>query len=224
MDFGLAFSYVFKDRDWLKKISILALVSLIPILGQIVVYGWMMNIAKRVMNHDPAPLPDLDFGNDLSRGFMGFIISIVYALPMLIIYGIIFIIGMSGSYTEYSQAADFTFALVSFCGVLFMVAYGLFMALIIPAAYTRYLDSGALSAAFDFNAVFKQVRLNIGTYLFVMLGAFLAGLIASAGLIACIIGVMWTYAYSMAVLGHLYGQAHNEANKSPMIVEVPPAS
>lgn len=55
MDFGLAFSYVFKDRDWLKKISILALVSLIPILGQIVVYGWMMNIAKRVMNHDPAP-------------------------------------------------------------------------------------------------------------------------------------------------------------------------
>ena len=35
MDFGLAFSYLFKDPDWFKKIVIVALIGLIPIVD-----GW----------------------------------------------------------------------------------------------------------------------------------------------------------------------------------------
>ncbi len=33
MDFGLAFSYVFKDPDWFKKVAIPAVCSLIPVVG-----------------------------------------------------------------------------------------------------------------------------------------------------------------------------------------------
>jgi len=68
------------------------------------------------------------------------------------------------------------------------------------------------------------VQQNLGAYFIVLLGTIVAGLIAPIGLIACIIGVLLTYTYSMAVMGHLYGQAHLEANKSPMAVEIPPTA
>ena len=67
MDFGLAFSYVFQDRDWLRKVGIVALISLIPILGQLVLIGWSLNITKRVIERHPEPLPEVDFGGDLAR-------------------------------------------------------------------------------------------------------------------------------------------------------------
>jgi len=224
MDFGLAFSYVFKDKDWFKKIGIISLVALIPIVGQLVVYGWMMNITKRVMDRDPTPLPDMDFGADLSRGFMGFVISFVYSLPLLLVYGLIMILSVASSYTGSEQAAEILASLLSICAGFIMLVYGIFIALIIPAAFTRYLEKASLAAAFDFSEVFKQVRLNLGAYFMVVLGTFVAGLIAPIGFIACIIGVMLTYTYSMAVMGHFYGQAHNEANKNKLVVDIPPAS
>jgi len=223
MDFGLAFSYVFKDRDWLKKIAIMGLVGLIPIIGQIVVYCWAMNIAKRVMDNDPNPLADLDFGGDLSRGFMGFVIAFVYSLPIILLSGITGILDSLTSISD-SNAAIGAYTTFSICFGLISFVFGLFLALLIPAALCRFLDTGSLSSAFDFGEVFKLVRLNIGTYLIVLLGAFVAGLIGGLGVIACVIGVMLTYAYSLAVTGHLYGQAYNEATKNKMIVEVPPAS
>ncbi len=224
MDFGLAFSYVFKDKDWFRKIGIISLVALIPIVGQIVVYGWMLNITKRVMDRDPNPLPDMDFGADLSRGFMGFVISFVYSLPMLSVYGMIMLLSVASSYSGSEQTAEVLAAFLSICAGFFMLVYGIFVALIVPAAVTRYLEKASLSAAFDFSEVFKQVRLNPGAYFMVVLGTLVAGLIAPIGLIACIIGVMLTYTYSMAVMGHFYGQAHNEANKNKRVVEIPPSS
>jgi len=223
MDFGLAFSFVFKDRDWLKKIAIMALVGLIPIIGQIVVYGWAMNIAKRVMDNDPNPLADLDFGGDLSRGFMGFVISFVYSLPVILVSSVSGIFDSLTTMSD-SNAAIGVYTAIVVCFGLVALVFGLILAVLIPAALCRYLDTGSLSSAFDFGEVFKLVRLNIGTYLIVLLGTFVAGIAGSLGFIACVIGVMLTYAYSLAVTGHLYGQAYTEATRNKMIVEVPPAA
>lgn len=224
MDFGLAFSYVFKDKDWFRKISILSLVALIPIVGQFVLYGWMMKIARKVMDHNLESLPEMEFGEDLSRGFMGWVISLVYLLPIWIIYGLFFISSMAGSYSGFDQTTNSVSPIVSICGSLFVIAYGLLIGLVLPAAFTRYLERNSLGDAFNFGEVFKMVTKNPGTYLIVLLGTLVVGLIVPFGLIACFIGVIWTATYAMAVQGHLYGQAYNEVNKSNMIVDIPPAA
>ena len=57
MEFSRAFSYVFEDSDWFKKIALAALVSLIPIIGQIFLIGWALEITSRVIkkrSHAPA--------------------------------------------------------------------------------------------------------------------------------------------------------------------------
>jgi len=224
MDFGLAFSFVFKDPNWRKKSARISLVALIPILGQIVVFGWALQISKRVMNHDPDPLPDLDFGGDLTRGFMGIVISFVYTLPITLFSGIISFFSAVLENSGGDETAVAIFSIVSICLGLFSFIFGLIVGLLLPAALTRYLEKESIGAAFNFVEVFKKVQLNLGTYFIVLLGTIVAGFIAPLGLIACVIGVMLTYTYSLAIMGHFYGQAHLEASKDKMVVEIPPAA
>jgi len=90
MDFGYAFGYAFKDPDWFKKLAIMGLVTLIPVLGQFVLIGWMMALMRRVINRqEPALLPDLDFSAQLSDGFKAFVVGIVYQAPTLAVYLVI---------------------------------------------------------------------------------------------------------------------------------------
>lgn len=213
MDFGLAFSYVFKDPDWFKKVVIVAVVGLIPIIGQMIVLGWALNISKRVMNHDPNPLPELDFGADLQRGFYGFVIGFVYTLPISILSGILGTIDSIVTSSNSGNGAAVAVTIFSTCFGLFATLYGIVVAFVIPAAYTNYLSKDSLGAGFALGDIFKQVWSHLGAYFIVVLGTIVAGLIVPFGLIACIIGVLLTYAYSMAVMGHLYGQAHNEVVK-----------
>lgn len=224
MDFGLAFSYVFKDKDWFKKISIVALVALIPIIGMMVVYGWMMKIAKRVMDHNLDQLPELDFGDDLSRGFMGWVISLVYSLPMLLIYGVLILFTFIGSYSEYDSTTGMLLGFGNIGVSLLMIAYSLVLAFVMPAALTKYLENNSLSEALHVGEVLKLVFSHPGVYGIVLLGILAIGVLTPWGLLACGIGVMWTMAYGMAVQGHLYGQAYNEVNKPKLVVDIPPAA
>ena len=62
MNLGLAFSYVFKDKEWFKKILMPALCMLIPVVGQFVVIGWGLKITKRVIDgYEEDALPNLEF-------------------------------------------------------------------------------------------------------------------------------------------------------------------
>jgi hypothetical protein len=215
MDFGKAFTYPFQDPDWAKKIIIPGLVMLIPILGQIVVLGWMLEIVRRVIRRDPAPLPELDFGKNLSDGFKGFLISLVYAIPA-IIFSIPpaianSVLASGGSDTE-SFAPVAVILMVCCYGLLFI--YSLALNLIAPAALANFVATDNMSAAFRFSEIFGLVRSAIGPYLMVLVGVILSGMIGGLGSIACFIGVFLTYAYAMAINGHLYGQAYLEATSN----------
>ncbi len=213
MDFGRAFGFVFQDKDWLRKIIIPALVGLIPIIGQFVVLGWGLNVTRRVMAHDPEPLPDLDFGGDLARGFQAFVIGLIYALPIVLLsvfVGILSsLLGMDGS--NVSDAVTAIYTLISICVGLFSMVYGVILAVVLPAAYANFLAKGSLGAGLNFGEVFRLVRAAPGAYLLVLVGSFVVGLIAPLGVILCFVGVLATYVYGMAVMGHLYGQAYNQA-------------
>ncbi len=86
MEFGKAFSFAFEDKDWMKKLGIGALLMIIPFIGWLVVAGWGIEITKRVIQHDPQPLPDWsDFGGYLVKGLQVFVIGFVYSLPIILV-------------------------------------------------------------------------------------------------------------------------------------------
>lgn len=207
MDFAKAFTFVFEDADWLKKIGVMALISLIPIVGTLVLIGYALETAQRVIRQDPVALPDLDFGAQLSLGFKGFLINLVYAIPLLILYLPVMIATISTANSDSGNISPIMGVLMFCCGGL-MFLYGIAMAVALPAANGNFLATGQMSSAFRFSEVIALVRAAPGAYLMVFLGAIVANFIASLGTIACVVGVLVTFPYAMVATYHLYGQAY----------------
>lgn len=216
MEFGKAFTYEFEDTEWIKKIVIMGLITLIPIVGQLVLVGWMIDIIKKMINHEPLTLPNVDFGGQLSRGFGATVVSVVYALPIIvvgIIQGIVTALagGMTGGDSSSMEAGGVIIAILSICFGLIYFLYSIVLVFVLPMAYGRYAEYGKLGEALKIGEVLGMSKKVIGPLLIVVLGSILASLIASAGSIACGVGVLVTTVYAMAAMAHLYGQVYNLA-------------
>ena len=211
MEFGKAFSFVFDDEEWLKKIGLAGVISLIPLIGQFVIVGWGFEIIRRVIEEDPVPLPDFsEFGDFLVKGLLVSLVVLVFFLPVILIQG------CNASLIPFLERGDeavgTAFGILTSCIVCLTLVYSLVMGFFLPAAVGNYAAKGEMGAAFRFREVYQLVRKNLGGYLLVILGSWVAGLIASLGVIACAIGVLFTSVYSSAVTSHLVGQAYNQAS------------
>lgn len=217
MNFGRAFSYVTEDPEWLKKVAIAALVMLIPIIGQMVVIGWALEITRRVINHESEMLPDWsNFSDYLSKGFQGFVINFVYILPVSILSGCMQsfapMIGVASDQGgDSAQMIAAALGIASICLSCFMIILAIGVGFIIPAALGNFAATGQIGAGFRIGEVIGLVRAAPGPYFMVFLGSIVSGIIASFGLIACIIGIIFTLAYAYTIQAHLWGQGYNAA-------------
>lgn len=212
MEFGKAFTYVFDDDDWVMKTIIAALVSLIPIIGQITVMGWGLEVTRRVIRDDPNPLPDWsDFGGHIVKGLIVWVIYFVYALPIILVW-----ICPSIIFAVVSEDETFISVVLACFGCLTLL-YAILMLFLLPASLGNYAAKDEFSAAFRFSEVYGLVRAAPGAYLLTILGALIAGFIAPLGLILCFIGVLWTQAYAVLINSHLWGQAYNQAKVEELL-------
>jgi len=219
MDFGLSFSYVFKDKDWFRKIAIPALCALIPVLGEFIVIGWGLKATKNVIDgKERNALPELEFGSDLGRGFIASVIALIYSLPVAIIVGISG--AMFGFATEQSRSGNWVLITLGSCIGLIGLLLGIASALLAAPAVANYVAKGEFSAAFKFKEIFAMLKKSFVSWLLVILGQIIAmGFIAPLGVIACGIGALLTFVYGTAVYSHLIGQAYNQS-AAPVIGEV----
>jgi len=219
MDFGSAFSFVFQDPDWLKKIGIAGLVFLIPLAGPIILMGWGLEITRRVINNDPVPLPAWDdLGDFLSKGFQSFVISFAFALPIILVVacgqGLSIGLAVATSNSD-SNVLGSLAVIISLCMTCFIILFAVAAGFIIPAAQGNLAATGELGAAFRFREILELVRAAPGPYVMVILGIILANLVlAPLGSVTCGIGLLFTTAYTTALSGNLIGQAYNTAHKA----------
>ncbi len=210
MDFGLSFSFVFKDREWFRKIAIPALCSLIPVVGQFIVMGWGLKVTKNVIEgkvHDA--LPELDFGADLGRGFLAFVIGLIYGLPVAILTGMG---GASIGFAQDNRNIQVVLYILGGCLGLLGLLLGILIAFMSVAAIANFVAKGRFGAAFSFKEVFALLKRSFGSWLLVIIGEIIAmGIIAPLGLVVCFIGVFLTAVYGTAVYSHLLGQAYNKS-------------
>lgn len=206
MDLGKAFSYVFDDEQWISSILIGGLIVLIPIIGQLALLGYMLEAARNVATGNPRPLPQWNnFGEKLSLGFGGFVISLVYALPLILLSMALICFPILAATGARSEEAAVTILGSLGCIVPLIIVLSILIQPLLLAAMVRYLQTGSLGAAFQVGEVIAMVRADLGSWLVLWLLSLLCGFIASLGT-AVLIGIIFTYPYSQAVFGHLMGQ------------------
>ena len=224
MDFGKAFTFVFEDDEWITKLLIGGIIMLIPIIGMLVVLGWMLEIGRRVAAGESSVLPDWsDFGAYLVRGFKASVVALVYALPIIILELCPVTLAMLAGGNGQGDVSSMVGMVNMLVGCVVFV-YGIFLAFALPAALMRFtMNDDSIGAGLAFGEVFRMVQENLSVYLIVVLGAFVAGLVADLGAVVCV-GIVFTIPYSAAIQGHLYGQAYAEATGGSLPVDMPPAA
>ena len=210
MDFGLAFSYVFEDKDWVKKLAVASVLCLTGI-GIIPVLGWGLEVIRRVIKEEPEPLPDWsEFGQFLVKGLLIVLVGFIYSLPIIVLGSCNAGAGTLLGNTGEDFATPVIWILTSCLSCLYFI-YGLGISLILPAALGNYAASGEFGSVFKLGEIFKIVKDNLGNYGLVFLGMLLSYIIAPLGTVACVIGIAVTTAYAILFNSHLIGQAYKVA-------------
>jgi len=219
MDIGKAFSFVFDDENWIVKVLIGGVLSLIPLVGQILLYGYGLEVMKNAIRGQSTPLPEWDdWGGKLVKGIMYFVISFVYALPIIILGGCFGLLMAAIGSTASEDAINIISSLGGTCFGGFALLYGILIALTLPSALGRYLETDELGAAFRFGEVFALVRDNIGTWIIALVVSWVAGLVASLGIILCVVGVLFTAFWANLVMMFLWGDAYRQASAKSLAV------
>jgi hypothetical protein len=218
MDIGKSFTFVFDDKDWIKKVAIAAgilalgilffwLLFIPTILAIALLGGYMVEIIRRVLRGEMDGLPEWDnWGVLMADGLKVWVIGVVYALPILILS-----LCLSIPIAALSDRAEGLSSLLSVFLSCISLLYAIAVTLVLPAATAAYAATNDLGAAFRFGQIFRLVGDNLPTYLITLVMTWVASAIGSLGSLVCGVGWLATFPYSYMVIGHLYGQAYLES-------------
>jgi hypothetical protein len=213
MDIGKSFSFVFQDPKWITKLLIGAVLLLIPIIGWIPVTGYYLTTLKNVSDGKESPLPEWsDFGGFFMKGLYGWIGSIVWYLPAILIACCVGIIGVAGSSVGSAAGRDNSGAItsaVSYLAICLNCLQSLFSfvaGVTLAAPMVRYANTSQLSVFWDIRGNLDFIMKNIGNYLIALLVGYVASFIALFGIILCVIGVLVTFFWAAMVNAFLFGQ------------------
>lgn len=209
MDIGRAFTFFLDDPEWIKKVLLGALISLIPLVGGFILLGWGLAVARNVYHGSDNPLPDWsDLGGYLVRGLIAWVGAFLWALPVVVLFvcAVVAIIAASGS-----EAAVALIVLGSIGLSFLAIAY---LAFILPVPIARYAIKDDFGAMFEFGAIVDEIRRGIRPLLVVLLIWLVAAwVIVPLGMLACFVGIYVTSALSYLMIGHAMGQAYREIDR-----------
>lgn len=206
MDIGKAFTYVCDDESAITKILLGGILGIIPIVN-FVVLGYMVETIRNVAQGLERPLPEWsEFGEKFVKGLVVFIIGFIYTIPIWLLMGCLWValLAVGGG----NGKGEDLIALVMLPLYCILGLYGLVLAILSPAILVKYAVTGELGSAFRFGELFGLITGNLGNYIIAILLTWVAGLIASLGIIACGVGVFFTGFWAYLVMAHLYGQLH----------------
>lgn len=224
MDYGKAFTYVFEDPDWVKKVLIggaiylggfvFGFLLLIPsFISIFLIAGYMIETVQNVVAGKERPLPDWDNWQDkIRKGGVMSLIVLVYTLPLwILVIPFIAIMALSGQGSNSDMSAVGVFSICGFYLIFFV--YILFINIIYPALVIKYATTEEFAAAFRFSEILSFIRSNLGPYVIVILLTIAANWIRGLGAIACYIGMFFTMFYAQLIDANLFGQLYLNAQR-----------
>jgi hypothetical protein len=179
----------------------MGLITLIPIVGTINLYGWMMTCVDN-FRAGRAELPPAGFY--LSRGWRLFVVHLVYGLVPAVIFTVLFLLLFVGAAASSSSSSGggaaaglLSLLIVLLYGLLFLVVFILQgLVPLLGLATDRYGIGGALNPML----IVGWVQARTGPTLIAMLLGIAAQFIAQIGVYLCFVGIFVTLPFGYAML------------------------
>lgn len=244
MDYAKALTFLWEDPRWKEKLAIgtgVVLVSmilmpvLIGIVGILIVMGYGVRVLQNVRDGNQYPLPEWDqWSEDLARGFKLGVVSLVWALPAvllslpIVLGGVMMGAGEENGAGFLTAVGGLTFGLGNCLAMLFAIFY----TLVTPGFTVWFARSEQISDGLKLTEIWEWTRRNLGTVVLIAIAYIIASIIISTvasivGVVLCIVGLvvtiplgtLATYLYQYHLIGQL---AYKDRTGAPYYV--PPAS
>jgi Protein of unknown function (DUF4013) len=195
-----AFVWPFHDPDWLGKVAIIGLILLVPIVGGIVGLGWMIGNIRRLRAGEErlAPLDSAYLG----AGFQLFVVYLVYYFVLAVIAAVLYvpaIVILSQQGRDSSNPALVALGVGLLLLTFSVVTLGLLALTFAMPAIVLAVDHGGIGAGLRVDQIVRRMRASIINTLIAGLMLIAAGLIGQLGSVVCIVGVVFTSAYALAM-------------------------
>jgi hypothetical protein len=210
-DIGAAFKFQFRDPNWVSKLLLGALFSLLGVflIGAFLVMGYQVEVIQRVIRKEPNPLPEWDrLSEKLLRGVKLFVVSIAYFLPLFVIVFPIILFLVFGVASDSEAIAAFSGMGLAAAILFIVLPYSLFVAVLLPVIYLKFALRERIGDALNVASIlrfFGQNWQNIILLALIMLGV---NLLAALGVLFCIVGIFFTSFCAKLVSAHLTGQLY----------------
>jgi hypothetical protein len=218
-------------------VSGLLMPVLIGFVGILIVMGYGVRVLQNVRDGNRYPLPEWDqWSEDLARGFKLAIVSLVWALPALLLSipvvlgGVMMGAGEENSAGFLTAIGSLTFGL----GNCLVILFGLFYALVTPGFTVWFARSEQISDGLKLTEVWEWTRRNLGGVVLVAIAYIIASIVISTvasivGTVLCIVGLIVTIPLGMLATYmyqyHLIGQlAYKDRTGTPYYVPAAPVA
>src|SRR5438132_12444356 len=208
-DFLKPLTFIFDDPRWIQKVLIggLFVIASFFIIGAFFLYGYCARLARNVIAWMQHPLPEWD---DLSEyfgeGAKLFVVGLIYAVPLLAVFGVIFVPVMIMSGSADNETVKSVAGMSMSCVSCLIFPFALALALWLPAAMLMVVVSGDFKAAFDFRHIFDFIRANIGNYILAFIVWLVARFAAGLGFILLCVGIIFTMFWAFTVAAYAFAQ------------------
>ncbi len=215
MNYEKAFKYVFEDPDWVGKVIIFIVMSVLQflIIPIFIFNGYFVKAMKMVSSGEEGLPKWDDWGELIGIGFKLFLIQLILAVPALVLIAVFGSVAIASALSQNflmtgsSQPPEALGAGMLF-GFFLLGIYGLAVAVVFPAMLMRFAaENYSIGAAFKFGEVFKLLSDNASAYIASV--AVFVGLMIAAAIVGSAtfgIGTLVLVPYVYLVAAHLFGQ------------------
>jgi hypothetical protein len=165
MDIMEEIKFPSKDSEWIQKVLIGGIVSVIPIVN-LIACGYLLKVMKGAMDNKPGMPKWEDWGNLFMNGLIAAIIGLIYMIiPTLIL------LVSAGSMVAAALSRNTEMLMGALAGAAggFLIALLLAVVLgfLIPMAMSMYIKENNFGAAFRVGDVIARIKSVFGDYLMV---------------------------------------------------------
>ena len=216
MEFERALTYAADEKEWLKKLGIGAIISIVPILNFAWI-GYILEIVRNVSDGHDLPLPGWEnLGEKFKSGLIIFLALFLYSLPAFLLFLLPGMFFLTQGSSNGSEAVNWM-VVAGTCFYCLYAIYILAISFLVPAMMIRNSQLGTFRSCFQFREIIDLALKNIGDYviawaaaLFFSLLINIAAVILGTLLIIICIGPIVVpviaNVYISLVVAHLFGQ------------------
>ena len=207
-----AWNDIKNSKGWFGKLCLLALVGLIPIFGQIVIFGYLYGWARDVAWGVHEPMPAKIFGNEdgklYRRGWFIFVLVFVFSLVPAIISGIGSSMQQAGYYSALYDASSKLEPTVAIGGIIYLIGIlaALFVSILAWIGSMRISIYDRLSAGFQLGSIWKMFRKDTGGVMRIfgmnLLVGLILGIILSIIITIMVVALVFIIVAAMAGMGY----------------------